>query len=265
VQRQTRVAALAIPAVVGIAAWIGVVLLSTANSPSLAEVSATTTTTTITLPPTVTVPVADDLAPTDPLTTTIATAVFAQLEARESIPEGDATGPRQQLSDVTAWPAYSPERQEAPEIPSLTNGVEGRYRSEGGWVFSSPDPFGFNAVFVATERRGGWIHVLIPVRPNGTQGWVRASEVTLTTTRARVEVSLSKRNLRVLDGENVVIEVPVVVGKPTSPTPTGRFYFTDSCRIRLRTGDHSDLWFLPGDGPLLERGAGHRPARHEPS
>ena len=220
---------------VGVAAFMAVVLLWPANGPSLAEVSAPAApaTTTTTLSPEVTIADEADLAPMDPLTTTIATAAFARLEVRETISEGEPTHPRQQLSDSARWPAYTPERPGAPEIPSLADGVTGRYRSEGGWVFTNPDPFGFNAVFVAIERRGDWIRVLIPVRPNGTQGWVRASEVTLTTTRARVEVSLSQRTLRVFDGENQIIEAPVVIGKATSPTPTGRFYFTDSVDKRV--------------------------------
>lgn len=246
---------------VGIAALIGAVLLWTADAPSLAEASAPATTTTTTRPtPTVTVPVAADLAPTDPLTTTIATAAFAQLEAHETIPDGETTHPRQQLSDATAWPVYSPEREGAPEIPSLKEGVQGRYRSEGGWVFTNPDPFGFNAVFVATELRGDWIHVLIPVRPNGTQGWVRASEVTLTTTRARVEVSISQRTLRVFDGENRLIEAPVVVGKSTSPTPTGRFYFTDSVDKRMGSVYGPGIIPISGFSQAMDHFSGGVPA-----
>lgn len=36
---------------------------------------------------------------------------------------------------------------------------------------------------VVTRRADGWIEVLLPVRPNGTTGWVRAIDVTLASER----------------------------------------------------------------------------------
>ena len=52
-----------------------------------------------------------------------------------------------------------------------------------------------------------------------------SSEVTTTT--LGIEVSLDARRLRVLDDGEVLMDVPVAVGQPSRPTPTGSFTVTD--------------------------------------
>jgi lipoprotein-anchoring transpeptidase ErfK/SrfK len=80
---------------------------------------------------------------------------------------------------------------------------------------------------VVTEVRPGWVRVQVPVRPNGSEGWVRAEDVTLSEIDTLVEVSVSGRTLRAHRDGQVVIESPVVVGEADTPTPTGRFFLTD--------------------------------------
>jgi lipoprotein-anchoring transpeptidase ErfK/SrfK len=80
------------------------------------------------------------------------------------------------------------------------------------------------AMFVA-DRQGDWLNVRLPVRPNGTTGWIEASQVDLQPVDSRIVVSVSQRNLRVLDkSQRVVYETNVAVGKPSTPTPLGRFF-----------------------------------------
>ena len=45
-------------------------------------------------------------------------------------------------------------------------------------------------VFLVTEQNDDWAQVLLPVRPNGTTGWVKKSDVRLTPNRFRIEVAL---------------------------------------------------------------------------
>jgi len=70
----------------------------------------------------------------------------------------------------------------------------------------------------------GWVRVLLPVRPNGSTGWVRASGVSLTAVRYRIRVSLREHRIDVVDGAAVVYSGPVAVGAPRTPTPTGHYY-----------------------------------------
>jgi lipoprotein-anchoring transpeptidase ErfK/SrfK len=68
-----------------------------------------------------------------------------------------------------------------------------------------------------------WLRVQLPIWPNGQQGWVAASEVDVSKAKGRIVVDLSKGQLIRHRGGNVVTRLPVAIGKPSTPTPTGRF------------------------------------------
>lgn len=77
---------------------------------------------------------------------------------------------------------------------------------------------------VETQRADGWDEVLLPVRPNGSVGWVRATEVTVRSVAYHVRVELGAHRITVLNGNAVVYQGPVAVGAPATPTPTGHYY-----------------------------------------
>jgi len=80
-------------------------------------------------------------------------------------------------------------------------------------------------VFLIEERRpDGWIKVLLPVRPNGSAGWVRASNVTIHEVAYSVKVEKRAHQITVFDRGAVLYRGAVAVGKPSTPTPTGRYY-----------------------------------------
>jgi lipoprotein-anchoring transpeptidase ErfK/SrfK len=74
----------------------------------------------------------------------------------------------------------------------------------------------------------GFMRVALPVRPNGSQGWIRESDVTLFVVDRRVEVNLGARTLRVIGPDGPMLETTVAIGSPTNPTPVGEFFVTDS-------------------------------------
>lgn len=92
-----------------------------------------------------------------------------------------------------------------------------------------PDPTetGAPLVFLVERRRGPWFQVLMPVRPNGSVGWVRAEEVTTYRHDYRIEVRLGERRLRAYRGERVLLDAPVAVGRRDTPTPGGRYYIKE--------------------------------------
>jgi lipoprotein-anchoring transpeptidase ErfK/SrfK len=77
---------------------------------------------------------------------------------------------------------------------------------------------------VEQQRADGWIQVLLPVRPNGSTGWIRAESVVLTPTPYRLTVALGAHHLVVYADASVVLEDTVAVGAEATPTPTGHFY-----------------------------------------
>ena len=87
--------------------------------------------------------------------------------------------------------------------------------------------FGFQRAFLVRGEDGQFLEVLLPVRPNGSTGWVRATDVEIEHVSHELQVDLEARTLRWLDNGDVVLETPVAIGAPDYPTPTGRFFVTD--------------------------------------
>lgn len=93
-------------------------------------------------------------------------------------------------------------------------------------TFDNPDRFGFRRVFLVKEVAPGWVHVYLPMRPNGATGWIRQWHLELRSTSHRVVVDLSDNLLSVFDGDDRVMRETVATGTGGTPTPTGLFYPT---------------------------------------
>jgi lipoprotein-anchoring transpeptidase ErfK/SrfK len=77
---------------------------------------------------------------------------------------------------------------------------------------------------VQTRRADGWLRVLLPIRPNGSTGWVRTSDVSVRPVAFRIRVELAAHRITVFDHLGVLYRGPVAVGKPATPTPTGHYF-----------------------------------------
>ena len=111
-----------------------------------------------------------------------------------------------------------------------------RTRAGGGKVvgkFDAIDQNGYPTVFGVVGRkidrhcRATWYHVQLPVRPNGSTGWVRAGAVRTYAIMSKVVVHLSTRRLVVYHAGKPVLRARVAVGTPQTPTPLGRFYINE--------------------------------------
>jgi lipoprotein-anchoring transpeptidase ErfK/SrfK len=69
--------------------------------------------------------------------------------------------------------------------------------------------------------------VYLPVRPNGSRGWVNAADVTLSRVPYRIEVGISEHRIRVFDGDELIVDEPVGVGRQDRPTPGGVYYLKE--------------------------------------
>ncbi|MCP4434085.1 MAG: L,D-transpeptidase [Actinomycetia bacterium] len=126
-------------------------------------------------------------------------------------------------------PASAAEFPDAKALPNPDLPIVGRYRTPFGWEFSNPSspPFSQPFSMLVTEQRGNWAEVMIPVRPNGTRGYIDTSQVDLSQHDYRVELDLSERRLVAYKGSEAIAETLVVIGNDSRRTPTGRFYITD--------------------------------------
>ena len=146
----------------------------------------------------------------------------------------------------TGWVKADDVRVEQVNIVAIGNGTDVDPSGGGGGtvdVFAEPDARqpsstienpksaeGLNVgpvVFLANgpvDPTADWVNVLLPVRPNGTEGWVRRGDVTLTANQFHIEVRLGAHQLRVFNGRQRVLAAPIGVGTTNTPTPGGAFY-----------------------------------------
>lgn len=92
---------------------------------------------------------------------------------------------------------------------------------------ANPTESGAPLVFLVEDQQPGWLEVHLPVRPNGTMGWVKAGDVDLTQNDFRIEVDLSAFRITVWKGRAVVLSDAVGVGAGATPTPGGRYYIKE--------------------------------------
>ena len=77
-----------------------------------------------------------------------------------------------------------------------------------------------------------WLHVELPGRPNGRTGWIRKRATVLATTRWHIVIDTSRRRVIVYKHARPVRAFRAIVGRPSTPTPLGRFFVEESIRLR---------------------------------
>ena len=97
------------------------------------------------------------------------------------------------------------------------------------FAVTNPTYFDNPLVLMVTDRSpdGAWLKVQIPVRPNGTEGWIPADQAVLSSHFVRASVNLTDRVVKVWDGEELIAETGAVIGTANTPTPLGRFFVND--------------------------------------
>jgi len=86
-------------------------------------------------------------------------------------------------------------------------------------------------VLLVREQQPGWLNVLLPIRPNGSSGWVRAEEVTLESHDYRMLVELGAYRITVWKGNEVFLQEPVGLGTGATPTSVGLFYTKELLKV----------------------------------
>jgi hypothetical protein len=121
------------------------------------------------------------------------------------------------------------------------------FRAPGRRAFASFGPRNVNGhatVFGVVARRlrancsAAWYRVELPIRPNGSTGWVQAHVLRVGVVHTRIVVDLSERRLTLYRNGRPVLRAPAAIGAPATPTPTGRFYVNQ----RLIPADATGPW-----------------------
>ncbi|MGE3618971.1 MAG: L,D-transpeptidase [Acidimicrobiia bacterium] len=150
---------------------------------------------------------ADDVTPRDPSATTTSASVAPTPTTEAPLGPGESLVAEAVVPNLVAY--TSPEMTEV--AAELAN----------------PTDVGGPLVFLVAQRTERALEVHLPLRPNGSKGWVEASDVSLAVNPYKITVRLSSHELVLeKDGEVVRVE-PVGLGKADVPTPGGVFYIKE--------------------------------------
>ncbi|MDE0805394.1 MAG: L,D-transpeptidase [Acidimicrobiales bacterium] len=117
-----------------------------------------------------------------------------------------------------------------------------------------------NLVFVIEDESpsaSGRHLVQLPVRPNGSTGWVNAADVSMTVHDYSIEVELSAFELRLYRGADELFAAPIGVGTQDTPTPGGTYYIKELLQPPSPDGVYGTYAYgLSGFSNVLESFAG---------
>ena len=157
-------------------------------------------------------------------------AVPVKITARTVVPT-TLPQPRRAGTPITGWAKVS-----SSEWPDPGNAVSVHPTGSSLLVYVGPDdstaPLRFDegkSVFgrvtlLVVGSAPGWWKVLLPLRPNGTVGWVRTDAVERTDVSQRLVLELDTNTLTYFAAGKVVVRTQVAAGTGGTPTPTGLFY-----------------------------------------
>jgi lipoprotein-anchoring transpeptidase ErfK/SrfK len=144
-----------------------------------------------------------------------------------------------------SWPAdakpvavAAPSRTGGAMIARVVVGVHTRSKPDGGargWYAGpatsmSHHPQSLLVLGSAEVKGQEWLKLLLPIRPDGSTGWVPRANVSLSTTQYWIRVVIDQRKVYVFDRGKLIHVDGAVVGKPSTPTPTGLAYIYEKDR-----------------------------------
>jgi lipoprotein-anchoring transpeptidase ErfK/SrfK len=102
----------------------------------------------------------------------------------------------------------------------------------------APVPLTFLVKDFPPARNCQWIEVYLPVRPNGSSGWVKASTVTHVVNPWRIEADLGEFTLKVFKDGSQTDSIKIGVATANTPTPGGIYYTTELLKAPNPNGDY---------------------------
>ncbi len=120
------------------------------------------------------------------------------------------------------------------------------------------------------KRRRTWLRVRLPGRtlggsPPPRTGWIKATNTVRSTTSWHIVVHLDARRVDVYHNAHRLLSYQAIVGKPSTPTPTGEYFVEENIRMpagapgapfALATSDRSNVLqeFDGGPGQIALHG-----------
>jgi hypothetical protein len=76
-----------------------------------------------------------------------------------------------------------------------------------------------------------WLQVMLPGRPNSSTGWIAQQGTREVMTDWQIVINLSARRVSAYRQGRIVRTFQAVVGKSSTPTPTGRFFVEETLKM----------------------------------
>lgn len=131
--------------------------------------------------------------------------------------------------------------------------------SEPTRKMANPQESGAPLVMLVRSQQPGWANVYLPVRPNGSSGWVKSDQVAISQTSYYIVIGLREHRITAFSGSSIVLDERIGLGAGGTPTPTGLFYIKELLRPPNPGGSYgpyayglsafSDVLFSFGGGP----------------
>jgi lipoprotein-anchoring transpeptidase ErfK/SrfK len=123
-------------------------------------------------------------------------------------------------------------------------------------TLTNPTDEGQDLYALVRGKRAGWLRIQLVTRPNGTTGWVRASDFTTRVNPFHIVVQRCAKRLTVFQNGVATWTRTVAVGKPRTPTPRGELFVDFVTRMHccaygpfmLSIGGFSDVLHQFGNG-----------------
>jgi lipoprotein-anchoring transpeptidase ErfK/SrfK len=97
-----------------------------------------------------------------------------------------------------------------------------------------------------------WLRVMLPGRPNGSTGWIAQQDTRPLVTAWRIVVDLDSRGVSVFRDGHLTRTFRGVIGKPSTPTPTGQFFVEETVEIPAGQAGGPDALALSARSNVLQ-------------
>lgn len=191
------------------------------------------------------------------VTVLVAFATLGYLVVHVRAAGGGALQPLATVSAPPPSPSASSSASPRPEPPAarhwivakVTRPVVARTRPSGSApakaTFAIRTTHGFPTLFLVRQTREidgrTWYEVWLPMRPNGSRGWIVEGRLATYPTTTKIVIDLSERRLAVVRGDHTLETFPVAIGSERYPTPRGFFFVTEKLRPRVPGGAYGAL------------------------
>jgi len=103
-------------------------------------------------------------------------------------------------------------------------------------VIDNPNRYGFPRIFLVKRVGPERLQVYLPMRPNGSTGWVRRRDVAVLADVYRLRINLRRHRYSLLRRGAVIDRGRIGVGRAVTPTPSGVYFVTELFRLTRPDG-----------------------------